>query len=123
MSRWPASQADVQQIVDYASQHLACEDCAASAGTPCVQPGLGRTIHKVRYVSAAIELRQRARAARRTPEQEATLASLPKVPRAEIEACRTPKGGYSFTRSWFFEHGLPYPPIPGWRQAVEQEEG
>jgi hypothetical protein len=39
------------------------------------------------------------------------------------EACRTPRGGYSFTRAWFLEHGLPYPPIAGWRQAVKREDG
>jgi hypothetical protein len=42
------------------------------------------------------------------------------VPKAEIEKCRTPRGGYAFTRAWFLEHGLPYPPVPGWRQAVER---
>ena len=64
---------------------------------------------------------------RQTPEQAAeqaaVLRGLPRVPRAEIEKCRTPTGGYSFTRAWFLEHGLPYPPIAGWRQAVEREEG
>ena len=30
-------------------------------------------------------------------------------------------GGYAFTRAWFLEHGLPYPPVAGWREAVERE--
>ena len=83
-------------------------------------PGSGRTVHKSRYVAAAIKLRQQARAAARTPEQDAILAQLPRVPRAEIEACRTPAGGYSFTRERLATWGIPWPPPPGWRQALER---
>ena len=32
-----------------------------------------------------------------------------------------PAGGYRFIRRWFLDNGLPYPPVAGWRQAVERE--
>lgn len=116
---------EVQKIAAYAPQ-LPCHGCGAKPGTPCTEPGKGRSVCKNRWGAAAIELSRQARAARRTPaqaaEQAAILAALPRIPREEIEARRTPAGGYSFTRAWFLEHGLPYPPIPGWRQAVQREE-
>jgi hypothetical protein len=121
-----ASPEDAQKIADHARQHLACDDCGAAPGEPCTRPGSGRSVCKARYIAAAIAVRRQAKEARRTPEQQADLAAvlagLPRVPREEIEACRTPAGGYSFTRAWFLERGLPYPPVPGWRQAVKREE-
>jgi hypothetical protein len=116
----------VQKIVAHASG-LPCQDCGAAPGEPCTRPGAGRSICKIRYIQSAIALRRQAKAERQTVEQqaelEAILAALPKVSRSEIEKCRTPRGGYAFTRAWFLEHGLPYPPIAGWRQAVEREDG
>jgi hypothetical protein len=115
-----------QEIAAHAQEHLACNDCGVVPGEPCDQPG-GRIVCKSRYISAAIAVRRQAKAGQQIPEQAAeravVLASLPKVPREEIEKCRTPRGGYSFTRAWFLEHGLPYPPIAGWRQAVERDDG
>ncbi len=123
----PASPEEARRIADHATQHLPCHDCGAGPGEPCTQPGRGRTVHQVRFVAAAIAIRRQEKAARRPPGQAAelaaVLASLPRVSREESEACRTPAGGYRFTRAWFLEHGLPYPPIAGWRQAVEREDG
>lgn len=123
----PASPEDVRKIVAHAQQHMPCHDCCAVPGGPCTQPRRGRTVCKSRYIAAAIAIRRQAKAQQRTAEQAAehaaVLASLPRVSGAEIEACRTPRGGYSFTKAWFLEHGLPYPPVPGWRQAVEREDG
>jgi hypothetical protein len=101
---------------------LPCDDCAAKPGSPCTQPGKGRSVCKSRWIDAAVAMRRQEKLARRTPEQAAILAGLPRVSREEIEACRTPAGGYRFTRAWFLDHGLPYPPVPGWREAVEREE-
>jgi hypothetical protein len=114
---------DVARIVAHAQDHEACTDCGAGPRQPCTRPGPGRSVCKSRFITAAIELKQVLRAAARTLEQQVTLADLPKIPKAEIEACRTPKGGYSFTKSWFLEHNLPYPPVAGWRAAVEREDG
>jgi ribosomal protein S27E len=122
LTRRRPSPEDVQRIVAHAQQHVSCEDCGAAPGEPCIRPGGGRSVHKSRYISAAIEIKQALRAAALTLEQQVVLAGLPKVPKAEIEKCRTPAGGYSLTRAWFLEHGLPYPPIPGWRRAVERED-
>jgi hypothetical protein len=123
----PASPEDVRKIVAHAQEHLPCHDCGASPGEPCPRPGHGRSVCRSRFIAGAVAIRRETKAARRTPEQEAEqaaiLASLPRVPKAEIEKCRTPRGGYAFTRAWFLEHGLPYPPVPGWRQAVEREDG
>jgi hypothetical protein len=113
---------DVARISAHARDHVPCEDCGAALGEPCTRPGLGRAVHKSRFAAAAIAVSRQDRAARRSPEQAAILAGLPKVPGTEIEKRRTAKGGYSFTKAWFLEHGLPYPPVPGWRQAVEREE-
>lgn len=123
MARKRRSQPDeVQRFILHAQEHVPCGDCGAAPGEPCSRPGSGRTVHKARYIAGAIALKGDVKASRRTPEQDAILATLPRVPKAEIEACRTPKGGYSFTRTWFLEHGLPYPPITGWRHAVERDD-
>ncbi len=112
---------DAQKIAGHVIQ-LPCHQCGATPGQPCNEPGAGRSVCKSRWAAAAIALSQQAKAARRTPEREAILAGLPRVSREEIEKCRTPAGGYSLTRAWFLEHGLPYPPIAGWRQAVERDD-
>jgi hypothetical protein len=122
VTRRRTSPQDTQKIAGHALEHLECPDCGVAPGQPCEDPGPGRSVCKPRYVAAAIAMK-RALKATRTLEQQTLLASLPKVPRAEVEACRTAAGGYSFTRAWFLERGLPYPPIAGWRQAVEQEDG
>jgi hypothetical protein len=122
-----ASPEEARRIADRARENKSCDDCGAAPGEPCTQPGRGRTVHQVRFVAAAVAIRRQAKAQQRTAEQAAEqaaiLAGLPRVSREEIEKCRTPAGGYSFTWAWFLEHGLPYPPIAGWRQAVEREDG
>jgi hypothetical protein len=123
MTRGKTPPEDARRIVAYALGHPECQDCGAQPGSPCTEPGRGRSTCKSRFVSAAIAEKRERQAATRTPEQAAILASLPRIPSTEIEACRTPRGGYAFTREWFVERGLPYPPIAGWREAVEQEEG
>jgi hypothetical protein len=121
----PASPEEAQKIAAHARQHLACDDCGTAPGEPCNQPG-GRIVCKARYIAAANAVRQQAREARQAPDQApehaAVLASLPRVSWAEIEKCRTPRGGYSFTKAWFLEHGLPYPPVAGWRKAVDRDD-
>ena len=114
---------EAQKTADHAREHIPCSACGAAPGQSCDRPGPRHIVCKTRFVAAVIEVRRQDKVARRTPEQDAILASLPRVPRAEIEKCRAPRGGYAFTRAWFLEHGLPYPPIPGWRQAVEREDG
>jgi hypothetical protein len=115
----------MRKIAGHARQHLPCDDCGAAPGEPCTRPGKGGTVCKPRYIAAAVAIRRQEKAARRPPGQAAELAAvlagLPEVSRREIEACRTPAGGYSFTKAWFLEHGLRYPPIAGWRQAVERD--
>jgi hypothetical protein len=88
-----------------------------------MNPGRGRRVHKSRWTAAAITLKREGQAARQSPEQAAILARLPKIPRAEIEARRTPGGGYSFTQEWLEAHGIPYPPPAGWRRTVQQAAG
>ena len=113
---------DAQKIAAYARQHLACEDCGATAGEPCDGPGPGRSICKGRFVAAAIAIKRERQAVGRTPEQEAILAGLPKIPKSEFAAITTERGGLRATKEWFISHGIPYPPPAGWRQAVEREE-
>ena len=107
---------DAQRIAAHARQHLACPDCGAGAGTPCTGPGNGRAVCRNRYIAAAIAIRQQARAARQTPEQAAVLASLPRVTLEEIEAARSPSGGW--TKATLAGWGIPWPPPAGWRQAL-----
>jgi hypothetical protein len=122
MTRRRTSPEDGRKIADYARDHVECQDCAAPPSQQCDRPGAGRSVHKARFIAAAIAVKRQDKAAR-TPEQAEVLAGLPKVSKAEIEAHRTPKGGYRLTREWFTSHGIPYPPPAGWRQAVEQEDG
>jgi hypothetical protein len=117
----PASPEDTARIAAVAAQ-LPCHSCGAAPGAPCNEPGPGRSVCKSRWGGAAIEVSRQTRATRRTPEQEAILASLPRVSREEIEACRTPAGGYSFTRERLASWSVPWPPPPGWRQALERGE-
>ena len=120
-NRRTTSPETARKIAAHALQ-LPCEGCAAPPGEPCTEPGPGRSVCKNRYAAAAIAISRETRAARRTPAQTALLATLPRIPREEIELCRTERGGYAFTKAWFLEHGLPYPPISGWREAVERED-
>lgn len=82
-------------------------------------------MHKSRYISAAIELKQALRAAARTLEQQAAvepiLTGLPKVSREGLEACRTAADGYGFTRERLRSWGVPWPPA-GWKQALLRGE-
>jgi hypothetical protein len=116
----PASPEDVRKIVAHAQEHLPCHDCGAAPGGPCPQPGRGRTVHQSRFVAAAIAIRRQAKAASRTPEQEAelavVLARLPRLTREEVEAGRSPAGG--FTRKQLAAWGVPWPPPAGWLQAL-----
>ena len=104
---------------------MPCEDCGAGPGEPCTQPGAGRSVHKARYVAAAIEVRRQARAAQRTPEQEAeriaVLASLLRASLAEIEAGRSPRGGW--TKKQLAQWGVPWPPPSGWLAALLRGAG
>lgn len=113
---------DAQRIADHARQQVACQDCGAAPGAPCTGHGPGRTVCKTRFIAAAIELKRQDKAASQTPEQAAehvaVLAGLPRVSREEIEACRTPAGGYSFTRERLASWGVPWPPPAGWRRAL-----
>ena len=124
MTKRPASPEDMKRIAEHAQQHLMCEDCAAAPGEPCTRPGSGRSVHKSRYVSAAIEVRRQARAAQRTPEQEAelavVLAMLPRMSAAEVEAGRSAAGG--FTRAQLAAWGVPWPPPAGWLRTLLREE-
>jgi hypothetical protein len=120
----PASPEDVRQIAAHAQGHLRCEDCGAGPGEPCTRPGGGRSVHKPRYVAAAIAIRRQAKAERRTPEQEAELAAilakLPRVSAEEIEAGRSPAGG--FTRKQLAAWSVPWPPPAGWLHALLRGE-
>jgi hypothetical protein len=73
----------VQKTVAYARQSQACAGCGETPGEPCTRPGPGRTVCQGRFIAAAIAVRQQARAARGTPEQQAeadaVLARLPPV--------------------------------------------
>jgi hypothetical protein len=120
MTKQRMSPEDAQKAADHALQHVACDACAAGPGEPCVRPGPGRSAHKDRFVAAAIELRQQARAARRTPEQAALLAGLPRVSPEEVEAARSPRGGW--TRATLAAWDVPWPPPAGWRRALERGE-
>lgn len=107
---------DVRRIVSYAQDCEPCETCGARPGAPCDRPGPGRSVCKSRFVSAAIAVRREDKAARRTPEQAAILASLPQLSAEEIEAARSPAGGW--TRETLSAWGIPWPPPAGWRQAL-----
>jgi hypothetical protein len=116
---WPRT---VREIVALAVSEIMCVSCGAAPGEPCTDPGEDREVHGSRWAVAAMTRRRRKQAARLTPEQQAVLASPPRVPPGEIEKCRLPNGGFRFTQAWFLEHGLPYPPPAGWRKAVERAE-
>ena len=65
-----------------------------------------------------------AKAERRTPEQAAELAAvlarLPRLSREEVEAGRSPAGG--FTRAQLAAWTVPWPPPAGWLQALLRGE-
>jgi hypothetical protein len=110
----------VRKIVADAQEYMACHDCGAAPGGPCTQPGRGRAVCKSRYIAAAIAIRRQAKAERRTPEQAAELAAvlarLPQLSREEVEAGRSPAGG--FTRAQLAAWTVPWPPPAGWLQAL-----
>jgi hypothetical protein len=116
----PASPEEARKIVAYAQEHLPCDDCGVGRGAPCTQPGRGRTVCKSRYIAAAIAIRRQAKAAQRTPEQAAELAAilatLPRLTREEVEAGRSPAGG--FTRAQLAAWRVPWPPPSGWLLAL-----
>lgn len=118
------SPGDAQKTARHAHQNLSCDDCGAAPGQPCKQPGGGRTVCKSRFVAATIALRRQAKAERRTPEQTAELAAilakLPRVSAKEIEAGRSPAGG--FTRKQLAAWSVPWPPPAGWLRALLREE-
>ena len=120
----PASPEEARRIAAYAQQHLRCEDCGAGPSDPCTRPAGGRSVHKPRYIAAAIAIRRQAKAERRTPEQAAELAAilarLPRVSAEEIEAGRSPAGG--FTRKQLAAWSVPWPPPTGWLAALLREE-
>jgi hypothetical protein len=122
-ARPPTSPEDIRRYTTYAIEHVACKECDVLPGVACTSPGRGRPICKARYIRAAIAVRRERKAATLTDEQKNILASLPRIPRSELEACRTPRGGYRFTREWFTAHGISYPPPHGWRAAVEYDDG
>lgn len=97
MTRRRMSPEDAQKIAGRAREHMPCPDCGAAPGESCDRPGPGRTVHKGRFIAGAIAVRQQAKAAQRTPEQEAeleaVLAGLPRVSAEEIQAARSPRGG------------------------------
>ena len=116
-----ATPEETREIAARAAQ-MPCDDCGAPPGDPCVQPGSGRSVHQARYVAAAIAIRREAKAARRSPEQEAELAAIPQLTPEEVEAGRSPAGG--FTRAQLAAWGVPWPPPSGWLNALLRgEEG
>jgi hypothetical protein len=119
---WKAPPQVAEKIAAAAVERLECRECGAAAGEACIQPAAGKTVHGSRWVAASIATRAARKATLLTPGQREVLAGLPRIPPEEIEKCRTPSGGYSFTRAWFAEHGLPYPPPAGWRKAVERDD-
>ena len=113
---------DRQRIADHARQHLPCDECGAQSGEACTKTGNDRLCIG-RYIAAAIELRQAAKAARRTPEEAAAVAalfaSLPRLTNEEIEAGRSPTGG--FGKEQLALWGVPWPPPSGWLRALRGE--
>jgi hypothetical protein len=116
----PASPEDVRKIVAHAQEYLPCHDCGGDPCVPCTQPGRGRIVCKSRYIAAAIAIRRQAKAERRSPEQAAELAAilagLPRLTPEEVEAGRSPAGG--FTRKQLAAWGVPWPPPSGWLRAL-----
>ena len=119
---WRTPPGLARKITAHAQANIPCGDCGAAPGEPCTEPGDGRAVHGRRWTVAAIAYKRQSRAAWRTPEQEAALAALPRVPSEEIEACRLPDGGYRFDRATLTRWGVPWPPPAGWRKAVERDE-
>ena len=119
-----ATPEETRQIAARAAQ-MRCDDCGASPGEPCTQPGRGRSVCRSRFVAGAIAIRREAKAARRSPEQEAELAAvlaeLPRLTPDEIEAGRSPARG--FTRKQLAAWNVPWPPPAGWLQALLRGEG
>lgn len=108
-----ASPEEARQTAAHALQHLVCDDCGAEPGQPCYRPDPGRSVHKSRYVAAAIEMKRALKAAALTLEQHAEaekiLAGLPKIPKSEFDAITTERGGLRATREWFVPARHPVP--------------
>ena len=86
-----------------------------------VHPPRARSLHlQGPLCSTAIKVRRQDKAARRTAAEEAVLAALPRRTEAEIEAARSPRGGFS--RAGLEQLGVPWPPPAGWRQALLRGE-
>ena len=120
-----ATPEETRKIAARAAQ-MRCDDCGASPGVPCPRPGRGRSVCKTRFIAGAVAIRREAKAARRSPEQEAELAAvlagLPTLTREEVEAGRSPAGG--FTRKQLAAWGVPWPPPARWLGALLRgEEG
>jgi hypothetical protein len=119
-----ASPEEARQIAADAQRALPCHDCGAALGEPCTQPGRGRSVCQSRFIAAAIAIRRQAKAAQRTPEQAAELAAilagLPRLTPEEVEAGRSPAGG--FTREQLAKWHVPWPPPAGWLQALLRGE-
>ena len=120
MSKRKASPAQAPRVAAWARDHLPCLECGVPAGHGCPRPGRGRIVHRGRYAVAASALSQRDKEARRPPEQTELLARLPRRTEEEIEAARTPRGGW--TREQLAEWGVPWPPPAGWRHALLRGE-
>ena len=116
MSKRKPSPEETRRIASYGFDYLPCPDCGAAPGQPCDRPGRGRSVHKNRYIIAASTLSQRDKIARRTPAQAAVLAALPRLTEEEIEAGRSPRGGW--TREQLAKWGVPWPPPTGWRHTL-----
>jgi hypothetical protein len=118
-----ASPEEAQQIAARAAQ-MPCDDCHARPGEPCTRPGPGRTVCKSRFIAGVIAIRRETKAAQRTPEQAAELAAilagLPKLTPEEVEAGRSPAGG--FTKKQLAAWNVPWPPPAGWLQALLRSE-
>jgi hypothetical protein len=122
VGRASPSPRQAEVIAARAQRDIRCGACGADPGRPCTDVPPGRAVHGGRWAAAARRARSEARAGNLTGAQRAALARLPRIPAEEIEACRLPGGGHNFTREWFLAHDLPYPPVAGWRKAVERAE-
>lgn len=111
---------EIRRIVARAQDHEQCTDCGAVPGQPCGRPGPGRSVCKSRFIAAAVVVRRQDKVSRRTPEQTAILAGLPRISPEEIDAARSPRGGW--TRATLARWNVPWPPPAGWRQALLRGE-
>jgi hypothetical protein len=110
------------EIAAFGQQNIRCAYCNADPGSPCTTPkDKPRTVCRQRFIGAVVVLTKRANETKRSPSQQKLLDSLPPVPAEEIEKRRTEKGGYSFSKQWATEQGIPWPLPKGWREAVTRK--